>query len=118
MRHEILYQPSYSLLKVQLSSGESLQAEAGAILAAQKLVDSFRGFTNSVDCFDITGLDESSSILQMIIHFLIKGGTIYCFGLTGKYARAAFEDASLRTNPRMPLVGELVQLLEAAWEGR
>jgi acetaldehyde dehydrogenase/alcohol dehydrogenase len=33
-------------------------------------------------------------------------------------ARAAFEDPSLRTNPRMPLLGELVALLEAAWRGR
>jgi acetaldehyde dehydrogenase/alcohol dehydrogenase len=33
-------------------------------------------------------------------------------------ARAAFEDPSLRTNPRMPLVRELVDLLEAAWRGR
>jgi len=33
-------------------------------------------------------------------------------------ARAAFEDPSMRTNPRMPLVRELVELLEAAWRGR
>jgi acetaldehyde dehydrogenase/alcohol dehydrogenase len=33
-------------------------------------------------------------------------------------ARAAFEDPSLRTNPRMPLLRELVELLEAAWRGR
>jgi acetaldehyde dehydrogenase/alcohol dehydrogenase len=33
-------------------------------------------------------------------------------------ARAAFEDPSVRTNPRMPLVRELVELLEAAWRGR
>ncbi len=33
-------------------------------------------------------------------------------------ARAAFEDPSLRTNPRMPLVSELVGLLEAAYRGR
>jgi acetaldehyde dehydrogenase/alcohol dehydrogenase len=33
-------------------------------------------------------------------------------------ARVAFEDPSLRTNPRMPLLRELVELLEAAWRGR
>ena len=33
-------------------------------------------------------------------------------------ARAAFEDPSLRTNPRMPLIHELVDLLRAAWRGR
>jgi acetaldehyde dehydrogenase/alcohol dehydrogenase len=33
-------------------------------------------------------------------------------------ALAAFEDPSLRTNPRMPLVSELEGLLEAGWQGR
>ncbi len=32
-------------------------------------------------------------------------------------ARAAYADPSLRTNPRMPLIVELVALLEAAWSG-
>ena len=33
-------------------------------------------------------------------------------------AEAAFMDASLRTNPRMPMVGELVDLLRAGFSGR
>ena len=33
-------------------------------------------------------------------------------------ADAAFADPSLRTNPRMPLVSELLELLEAGWNGR
>jgi alcohol dehydrogenase class IV len=33
-------------------------------------------------------------------------------------ARAAFEDPSLRTNLRMPLLAELVELLRAAFRGR
>jgi acetaldehyde dehydrogenase/alcohol dehydrogenase len=33
-------------------------------------------------------------------------------------AEAAFMDPSLRTNPRMPLVAELVDLLRAGWAGR
>jgi acetaldehyde dehydrogenase/alcohol dehydrogenase len=33
-------------------------------------------------------------------------------------AEMAFMDASLRTNPRMPLVAELVELLRAGWAGR
>jgi acetaldehyde dehydrogenase/alcohol dehydrogenase len=32
-------------------------------------------------------------------------------------ARAAFEDASIRTNPRIPLVSELIELLEAGFRG-
>ena len=33
-------------------------------------------------------------------------------------AQAAFMDPSLRTNPRMPLIAELVDLLRAGWTGR
>ena len=33
-------------------------------------------------------------------------------------ARAAFMDPSIRTNPRIPLVGELVELLRRGYEGR
>ena len=33
-------------------------------------------------------------------------------------ARAAIEDPSVRTNPRIPLVSELIELLEAGWRGR
>ena len=31
--------------------------------------------------------------------------------------RAAFDDPSLRTNPRIPLIGELTALLRAGYEG-
>jgi acetaldehyde dehydrogenase/alcohol dehydrogenase len=33
-------------------------------------------------------------------------------------AKAAFADMSIRTNPRIPLVAELVELLQAGYEGR
>lgn len=33
MQHEILYQPSYSLLKVQLAAGEQIAAEGGAMVS-------------------------------------------------------------------------------------
>jgi acetaldehyde dehydrogenase/alcohol dehydrogenase len=33
-------------------------------------------------------------------------------------ARAAFDDPSLRTNPRIPLVAELTALLRAGYDGR
>jgi alcohol dehydrogenase class IV len=31
------------------------------------------------------------------------------------FVRAVFEDPSLRTNPRVPLVGEIEALLQVAW---
>jgi len=70
--------------------GKGPQAETMAILAAQRLVESFRALNNNINCLEITGLDKSSSSMQMIIYFLIKGGTIRCFRIAARYAREAF----------------------------
>ncbi|MFH1850880.1 MAG: C-GCAxxG-C-C family (seleno)protein [Candidatus Neomarinimicrobiota bacterium] len=71
--------------------GPGPQAETSAVLAAQKLVRSFRAQTGPVNCVDITDLDKSSTTMEMIKYFLIKGGSIGCFRMAAKYAPAAFE---------------------------
>ncbi|MFH1892623.1 MAG: C-GCAxxG-C-C family protein [Candidatus Zixiibacteriota bacterium] len=70
--------------------GPGPQAEAAAILAAQRLVKSFRVRNKHINCLEITDLDKSSSTMQMIKFFLIKGGTIGCFRMAAKYAKVAF----------------------------
>ena len=70
--------------------GPGAQAETRAIVAAQGLVEAFRARHNTIDCHDITNLDTSSTNLQMINYFLIKGGTIGCFRMAAEYAPAAF----------------------------
>jgi hypothetical protein len=72
--------------------GPGSQAETRAIIAAQRLVESFRALNNNINCLEITEIDNSSSTLQMIIYFLIKGGTINCFRLAARYAPVAFND--------------------------
>ncbi len=72
--------------------GEGPQAEARAIAAAQRLVDSFRALNGATDCFDITELNGSSSSMQMMTYFLLKGGTIGCFRMAARYAPVAFND--------------------------
>jgi hypothetical protein len=71
--------------------GPGPQAEAGAIMAAQTLVESFRTRNDTTDCLDITGLDKSSSNLQMTTYFFIKGGVIRCMRMTVEYAQEAFD---------------------------
>jgi uncharacterized protein (TIGR00266 family) len=39
MEHEILYKPSYSLLKIKLSGGESISAEAGAMVSMSDTIE-------------------------------------------------------------------------------
>ena len=72
--------------------GPGPQAETKAIIAAQRLVESFRARNNNINCLEITDIDKSSSTMQMIIYFLIKGGIIGCFRMAAKYAPAAFSE--------------------------
>jgi hypothetical protein len=72
--------------------GPGPQAEARAILAAQRLVESFRGLNKHINCLEITDIDKSSSTMKMIMFFLIKGGTIGCFRMAAKYAPVAYSE--------------------------
>ena len=72
--------------------GPGPQAETVAIIAAQRLVESFRARNNNINCLEITGIDKSSSTMQMIIYFLIKGGAIDCFRMAARYAPVAFSE--------------------------
>ena len=70
--------------------GPGPQAETRAIIAAQRIVESFPAQNNNINCIEITNIDKSSSAMQMIMFFLIKGGTIGCIRMASKYARVAF----------------------------
>ncbi len=72
------------------SLGPGSLAETKAIVAAQGLVESFRACNDHINCLEITDIDKSSSTMQMITYFLIKGGTIGCFRRASRYAPAAF----------------------------
>jgi hypothetical protein len=72
--------------------GPGPQAETVAIVAAQRLVESFRDDNGEINCLGITDLDRSSSIWKMIYVFLIKGQTIGCFRMSAKYANTAFNE--------------------------
>ena len=72
--------------------GPGPQAETQAIIAAQRLVESFRARNNHINCLEITNIDKSSSTMQMIMYFLIKGGTIGCFRMAARYAPVAFSE--------------------------
>ena len=69
--------------------GPGPQAEAKAIIAAQRLVEAFRARNNHVNCLEITDLDRSSSAMKMTFYFLVKGGAIGCFNRTTRYANVA-----------------------------
>lgn len=72
--------------------GPGPKAEGAAILAAKRVVDSFRAQNQHINCLEITDLDKSSSNMQMIMYFLVKGGTIGCFRMAARYAPVAYEE--------------------------
>jgi len=70
--------------------GPGPQAEAAAIGAAQRLVESFRATSGHVDCVDITDTDGSSSNAKVFTTFFLKGRAIGCFRLAARYGPAAY----------------------------
>jgi hypothetical protein len=81
--------------------GEGPRAEAQAVAAARKLLETFRAQNGATDCFDITETDDSSSTMQMVAYFLLKGGAIRCFANAARYASTA-KDAIDGTLSRQP----------------
>jgi hypothetical protein len=75
--------------------GSGPQAETAAVIAAQRVVESFRAQNNYTNCLEITGIDFSSPTIRTgtIVRFLVKGAaTGSCFGMAARYAPAAFTE--------------------------
>jgi hypothetical protein len=72
--------------------GAGAKAEAKAIEATQKILESFHTNYHNIDCYEITGIDKSSSVMDMIKFFVIKGGTIGCFKMSASYSKKAFSE--------------------------
>ncbi|MBL0174373.1 MAG: C-GCAxxG-C-C family protein [Ignavibacteria bacterium] len=72
--------------------GVGPEAEARAIVASKRLVESFRKQNGHTDCSDITALDKSSTTKQLLTYFLLKGGTVGCFRMAARYAPVAYRE--------------------------
>lgn len=81
--------------------GPGAKAEAAAINAAKRIVESFQTQNHNINCLEITDLDKSSTNMQMIWYFLVKGGTIGCFRMAARFAPVAFSEinAALSEEP-------------------
>ena len=70
--------------------GSGPQAETAAVIAAQRLAESFRASYKSINCFEVIDLDWKNAQAKQVLKFLLKGGPIRCFSSTAGFARAAF----------------------------
>ena len=72
--------------------GSGPQAETAAVIAAQKLTESFRASYKSINYLDVVDLDWKNAKAKQVLKFLLRGGPIRCFSSTAGYARAAFSE--------------------------
>ena len=72
--------------------GPGLKAEATAVIASQKIIESFNNLNNNINCLEITELDKSSTTWDMIFYFLLKGGSVGCLRKAAKYAPVAYAE--------------------------
>lgn len=80
--------------------GAGPRAETMAILAARRLVETFRTQNHDVNCLELTEIDNSSSALQMTVYFLLKGGSIRCARMAARYAPAALDEIDAALSER------------------
>lgn len=70
--------------------GPGPRAETVAIVAAQRLVEAFRSRNNHINCLELT--DTQWQEAMQVVRYFIKGGTIRCFRMAGRYSVAAFTE--------------------------
>jgi hypothetical protein len=75
--------------------GASPQAETEAVIATQRLVESFLARNKHINCSEITELSwkgSSKGQLARVLKFFLKGGPIVCFSMSAHYARLAYNE--------------------------
>lgn len=81
--------------------GTGPQAETGAVLASQRLVEAFRARTGEINCAEIIELNWKAPSKGSILKFFLKGGPIGCFRMAADYAPTAYDEieAALSDKP-------------------
>ncbi|MFA5309974.1 MAG: C-GCAxxG-C-C family protein [Dehalococcoidales bacterium] len=86
--------------------GPGPKAETVSIVAAQRLVESFRAKYKYIDCLEISDLNLKGKIhTGKMLKFLVKGGPLRCFGMSPGCARMSLKEinaALADTNIEVP----------------
>ena len=76
--------------------GAGPQAEARAVMAAQRLVEAFRQRNRHIDCSELTEMNWNEAAkrqgAKQVLKFFLKGGPIVCFSMSASFARIAFSE--------------------------
>jgi hypothetical protein len=84
--------------------GPGPQAEAAAVIATQRIVESFRDRNKEINCLELTGIDLNTAKkqpLRTFIKMLIGGKVIRCFSMAATCAQMSFREinAALSQKP-------------------
>jgi hypothetical protein len=74
--------------------GSGPQAETAAVVAAQRLAESFQTSYKSINCLDVIDLDWKNPKAAQTLRFLLRGGPIRCFSSTAGFARTAIDEVN------------------------
>jgi hypothetical protein len=68
--------------------GAGDRAETASVVAARRIVESFRAQNGAVDCLELTGTDFASKLQTW--GYLLSGKPVRCFRMASRYAPLAF----------------------------
>ena len=71
--------------------GTGARAEVEALMASQKLVETFHTRAKEINCAEITEIEWKKPSKGQVVKFFAKGGPIGCFRLAADYAQIAFD---------------------------
>ena len=76
--------------------GPGPHAQTEALIASQKLVESFRARNKEINCAELTAMNwkasSQSQTVTQVLKFFLRGGPIGCFSMAARYAPVAFSD--------------------------
>jgi len=81
--------------------GPGPQAEAAAVVAAQRIVDSFGERYHSIDCRAITDTDFGEASAKVVARYFLKNG-VKCFRMAAQYAPVAFGEIDAALSEKRP----------------
>jgi hypothetical protein len=86
--------------------GPGPQAEAAAVIAAQRLIEAFRAKNKEINCMELTEISMKNVTARQVLKLMIRGGPMLCFGMAARYASTALREieATLSDLPGVPLV--------------
>jgi hypothetical protein len=69
--------------------GPGEKAEMEAVMAAQRLVASFRDRFKEINCLELTESIVKHPTTRQVLKFIGKGGPVVCFSMSARFAQAA-----------------------------